>query len=84
MWVAAFVRGETRLGWALKIALGISLQQLERYEAGASRIGAEKLKQISEILQAPLSFFIEAFSASQQPTLAAADFKGDRVTESSE
>ena len=54
-------------------ALGIALQQLERYEAGSSRIGAENLMQISEILQAPPSFFFEAFSASEQPTIAYAD-----------
>jgi transcriptional regulator with XRE-family HTH domain len=40
-------------------ALGLTFQQIQKYEKGANRIGASRLQQISLILQAPISFFFE-------------------------
>jgi transcriptional regulator with XRE-family HTH domain len=40
-------------------ALGVSFQQVQKYESGANRIGASRLQHISHILQAPVSFFFE-------------------------
>jgi len=40
-------------------ALGITYQQVQKYERGANRIGASRLQQISHILQVPVAFFFE-------------------------
>ena len=40
-------------------ALGLTFQQVQKYEKGTNRIGASRLQQISEILQVPVSFFFE-------------------------
>jgi len=42
-------------------ALGITFQQIQKYEKGVNRISASKLQQISTLLQAPISFFFESF-----------------------
>jgi transcriptional regulator with XRE-family HTH domain len=41
----------------LGAALGLSFQQVQKYERGANRIGASRLQQISHILQVPVEFF---------------------------
>lgn len=43
-------------------ALGLTFQQVQKYEKGANRIGASRLQQISSILQVPVSFFFEGAS----------------------
>jgi len=40
-------------------ALGLTFQQVQKYEKGTNRIGASRLQQISNILQVPVSFFFE-------------------------
>jgi transcriptional regulator with XRE-family HTH domain len=40
-------------------ALGVSCQQVQRYEQGTNRIGASRLKHISSVLQVPVGFFFE-------------------------
>jgi transcriptional regulator with XRE-family HTH domain len=40
-------------------ALGLTFQQVQKYEKGANRIGASRLQQISHILQVPVEFFFE-------------------------
>jgi transcriptional regulator with XRE-family HTH domain len=40
-------------------ALGLTFQQVQKYEKGANRIGASRLQQISHILQVPVSFFFD-------------------------
>ena len=40
-------------------ALGLTFQQVQKYEKGANRIGASRLQQIAAILQVPVSFFFE-------------------------
>jgi transcriptional regulator with XRE-family HTH domain len=40
-------------------ALGLTFQQVQKYEKGTNRIGASRLQQIGEILQVPVSFFFE-------------------------
>jgi transcriptional regulator with XRE-family HTH domain len=40
-------------------ALGLTFQQVQKYEKGTNRIGASRLQQISNILQVPASFFFE-------------------------
>jgi transcriptional regulator with XRE-family HTH domain len=40
-------------------ALGLTFQQVQKYEKGINRIGASRLQQISHILQVPVKFFFE-------------------------
>ena len=40
-------------------ALGLTFQQVQKYERGANRIGASRLHQLSRILEVPVSFFFE-------------------------
>ena len=40
-------------------ALGLTFQQVQKYEKGANRVGASRLQHIAHILQVPVSFFFE-------------------------
>ena len=40
-------------------SLGLTFQQVQKYEKGTNRIGASRLQQISQILQVPVAFFFE-------------------------
>ena len=40
-------------------AIGLTFQQVQKYEKGTNRIGASRLQQISRTLQVPVSFFFE-------------------------
>jgi transcriptional regulator with XRE-family HTH domain len=40
-------------------ALGLTFQQVQKYEKGANRVGASRLQHIAHILQVPASFFFE-------------------------
>src|SRR6266446_7508789 len=39
--------------------LGLTFQQVQKYEKGANRMGASRLQHISHILQIPVPFFFE-------------------------
>ena len=43
-------------------ALGLTFQQVQKYEKGTNRIGASRLEQIARILQVPVGFFFEVVS----------------------
>jgi transcriptional regulator with XRE-family HTH domain len=45
--------------------LGLSFQQVQKYEKGVNRIGASRLQQIAQILQVPVTFFFEGAPAAQ-------------------
>jgi transcriptional regulator with XRE-family HTH domain len=45
----------------LAAALGVSFQQVQKYEKGVNRIGAGRLQQIADVLQALITFFYEDF-----------------------
>ena len=40
-------------------ALGLTFQQIQKYEKGVNRIGASRLQQAADILGVPVSFFFE-------------------------
>jgi transcriptional regulator with XRE-family HTH domain len=40
-------------------ALGLTFQQVQKYEKGTNRIGGSRLQHISQILQVPAAFFFE-------------------------
>lgn len=44
-------------------ALGLTFQQIQKYEKGANRIGASRLQQISRTLDVPPAFFFEGAPA---------------------
>ena len=46
-------------------ALGLTFQQVQKYEKGTNRIGASRLQQISHILQVPVAFFFEGAPSAQ-------------------
>lgn len=52
-------------------ALGLTFQQVQKYEKGLNRIGASRLQQISKTLSVPPSFFFEG-----APNLGVADGNG--------
>jgi transcriptional regulator with XRE-family HTH domain len=42
---------------ALGRPLGVTFQQIQKYEKGVNRVGAGRLQQIAELLDVPVSFF---------------------------
>ena len=40
-------------------SLGITFQQIQKYEKGTNRVGASRLQAIASILSTPVSFFFE-------------------------
>jgi transcriptional regulator with XRE-family HTH domain len=47
-------------------ALGMSFQQMQKYEKGASRIGAGRLQHIAQILKMPVQSFFEGLPEHEQ------------------
>ncbi len=43
-------------------ALGLSFQQIQKYERGANRVGSSRLFDLANILRVPVSFFFEEMS----------------------
>jgi transcriptional regulator with XRE-family HTH domain len=57
-------------------SIGITFQQVQKYEKGVNRIGASRLLQISEILDVPVEFFFEEaphIDGRRAPGMAEAD-----------
>ncbi len=40
-------------------AVGLTFQQIQKYERGANRIGASRLFELTQILDVPISFFFD-------------------------
>src|SRR5580704_7245489 len=57
-------------------ALGLTFQQVQKYEKGTNRIGASRLQHISQILQVPVPFFFEG-----APAASAGGTRHDHVGE---
>jgi len=51
--------------------LGITFQQIQKYEKGTNRIGASRLQHISIVLGVPVSFFFEGAPAPAGPMVPA-------------
>lgn len=47
--------------------LGLTFQQVQKYEKGVNRIGAGRLFEVSRILNVPIDFFYEGVSSTGQP-----------------
>ena len=53
-------------------ALGLTFQQVQKYERGANRIGSSRLFDLSKVLDVPVSFFFDDMAAetkAQAPSL---------------
>ncbi|MBN9440538.1 helix-turn-helix transcriptional regulator [Bosea sp. (in: a-proteobacteria)] len=48
-------------------ALGLTFQQVQKYEKGANRISASRLQQIAKMLDVPVSFFFEGAPSGDMP-----------------
>jgi len=55
--------------------LGITFQQIQKYEKGTNRVGASRLQAIASILSVPVAFFFE--DAPGQETAASRGFAED-------
>ena len=62
-------------------ALGLTFQQVQKYEKGVNRIGASRLFQISKILNVPVQFFYDDFG--QEDEVLASGFAEDAVEDNS-
>ncbi len=49
-------------------ALGLTFQQIQKYEKGTNRIGASRLQQISRTLNVPPSFFFDGAPLNDEQT----------------
>jgi transcriptional regulator with XRE-family HTH domain len=45
-------------------ALGLTFQQVQKYEKGTNRVSASRLQHMCQILQVPVTFFFEGLPAS--------------------
>ncbi len=44
-------------------AIGLTFQQVQKYERGANRVGASRLFRLSQILDVPVSYFFDEMSS---------------------
>ncbi|PZN98973.1 MAG: transcriptional regulator [Hyphomicrobiales bacterium] len=49
-------------------ALGLTFQQVQKYEKGSNRISASRLQQIAKMLDVPVSFFFDGAPTGDMPT----------------
>jgi transcriptional regulator with XRE-family HTH domain len=65
-------------------ALGVTFQQVQKYEKGTNRIGASRLHQIASVLGVPIEFFYEGAPAgpggSGRTNLSDASLRDDLIT----
>jgi transcriptional regulator with XRE-family HTH domain len=54
-------------------ALGLTFQQIQKYEKGSNRISASRLQQIAKMLDVPVSFFFDGAPSGDGPTVGFAD-----------
>ena len=40
-------------------AIGLTFQQVQKYEKGTNRMGSSRLQQVANVLQVPVTFFFE-------------------------
>lgn len=57
--------------------LGITFQQIQKYEKGTNRIGASRLQHIATVLEVPVSFFFEDAPGSPQEAAGLAESKSE-------
>jgi transcriptional regulator with XRE-family HTH domain len=50
-------------------AIGLTFQQVQKYERGANRIGASRLHDLSRVLDVPVSFFFDDMDPVRAPAI---------------
>ncbi len=50
-------------------AIGLTFQQVQKYERGANRIGASRLHELSRVLDVPVSFFFDDTDPVRAPAM---------------
>jgi transcriptional regulator with XRE-family HTH domain len=53
----------------LGAAIGLTFQQVQKYERGANRIGASRLHELSRVLDVPVSFFFDDTDPVRAPAI---------------
>ena len=53
----------------LGTAIGLTFQQVQKYERGANRIGASRLHELSRVLDVPVSFFFDDMDPVRAPAI---------------
>jgi transcriptional regulator with XRE-family HTH domain len=63
--------------------LGLTFQQIQKYEKGINRIGASRLFDLAQVLGVPVQFFYEEAPAGAEPGALLAASDADRPAENS-
>lgn len=71
------VRGLTQSNVAEQ--LGISFQQLQKYETGANRVSASRMFELSKLLKVSPSFFFEGLEGESYESMPAMDMETARI-----
>jgi transcriptional regulator with XRE-family HTH domain len=53
--------------------IGLTFQQIQKYEKGMNRIGASRLQQIGKILEVPVAYFFEGAPGGWEPAGTGSD-----------
>ena len=59
--------------------LGLSFQQVQKYETGANRISARRLYELSKVFSVPPGYFYEGLETTEDSGVVAADLKAVRI-----
>jgi transcriptional regulator with XRE-family HTH domain len=62
-------------------ALGLTFQQVQKYERGANRIGASRLFDLSRVLDVPVSFFFDDMAEDATERKPAVDIDIDEMSQ---
>ncbi|SRR5579875_1280531 len=73
----------TMLGWSQEVvarAVGISFQQVQKYEKGSNAMNASRLNEFAQVMQVPVAYFFEGLEHSASASYGMSDFteEGDR------
>ena len=58
-------------------ALGLTFQQVQKYERGANRVGASRLYDLSRVLDVPVAYFFEEFGEGAAAQMVGGDPAAD-------
>jgi transcriptional regulator with XRE-family HTH domain len=59
--------------------LGLTFQQVQKYEKGTNRVGASRLQHLSQILDVPVSFFFDDMPAAARPGIVGKATTADKA-----
>jgi transcriptional regulator with XRE-family HTH domain len=64
---------------SLAKALGLTFQQIQKYEGGANRVSASRLSKTAEVLGVPVSFFFSDIPAAENPASKEDEARRERL-----